>query len=501
MTQQPPGSVVPVVSVLIPLEDTRGDVAEHLRTWTHAQELARERFQIVLAGDGSDPAGERRLEALLGPRDALVRVPGAGLIDLWNAAAARADAAWLVFTEAHCLADRDCLHALARALEADPGLDAASLNHGHRSRTVPGDLGARWFDDVYAEWERDHWRHLNFVGAAVRRDAFDAAGGLDPALGLFAIPALSARLHDRGARVAHVDDATVVHVHNDGLAEHHAFSVDYALGECRVRSASRAAYCERYFGHDWIWANRLAYRPEVARSVARDLVDAVARAAVRRRGDVPWLTRELARRLPASAGGARPRAATERLRLRANELAAAHLPLPAAFRYRRYLQAQEAAVRGARLGWVRDQVGPVSAPAAARGRWEVDELDDGALVGAHALERDGGRTYRWTEPVALLRLAAPPGRHELVLDTGGLRGRPLDYATGAYAGGHRVSRDRLRGDATRLVVPLPPHGPDGGPGAGIAILSRPLDPRTIGAEDPRRLGMPVFSVELRRADP
>ena len=32
------------------------------------------------------------------------------------------------------------------------------------------------------------------------------------------------------------------------------------------------------------------------------------RAAVRRRDDVPWLTRELVRRLPASAGGARPRA-------------------------------------------------------------------------------------------------------------------------------------------------------------------------------------------------
>jgi hypothetical protein len=127
----------------------------------------------------------------------------------------------------------------------------------------------------------------------------------------------------------------------------------------------------------------------------------------------------------------------------------------------------------------------------------VDELDDEALVGAHAFEREAERTYRWTEPVALLRLASPPGRHELVLDTGGLRGRPLDYVTGAYAAGRRVSHDRLRGDATRLVVPLPPHGP----GTGVTILSRPLDPRTLGAEDPRRLGMPLFSVEIRQVDP
>jgi hypothetical protein len=485
----------------VPLEDTRGDVAEHLRTWTGAQTLARERYQVVLAGDGSDPEGERRLEALLAPQDALVRAPGAGLIDLWNAAASRADAPWLLFTEAHCLGQEGCLDALVRAFERDPGLEAATMEHGHRAGAVPGELGARWFDELYAEWDQDQWRHLNFVGAAVRRQVFDAAGGLDPALGLFAIPALSARLHDRGNRVGHVGDATVVHVHNDALADHHAFSADYAAGECRMRSARPPAYCERYFGHDWIWANRLGYRPEIARAVARDLADAVARAAVRSRGDAPWLARELARRLPACVAGTRPRAAAQALRLRANEVAAARLPLRPDARYARYLRAQDAAVRRARLGWVRDHVAMPPAPAPARGRRSVEELDDDALVGAHALEQDGGRTYRWTEPVALLRLAAPPGRHELVLDTGGLRGRPLDYATGAYAGGRRVSRDRLRGDATRLVVPLPPHRPGSGPGAGITILTRPLDPRTIGAEDPRRLGMPVFSVELRRADP
>ncbi len=500
MTRKGPGSVAPEVSVLVPLEDMRGDVAEHVRTWTSAQTLARERYQVVLAGDGGDPEGERRLEALLAPQDALVRVPGAGLIDLWNAAASRADAAWLLFTEAHCLAEDGCLDALVRAFERDPALDAATMDHGHRAGTVPGELGARWFDDVYAEWDRDHWRHLNFVGAAVRRQAFDAVGGLDPGLGLFAIPALSARLHDRGNRVGHVGDATVIHVHNDALVEHHALSADYAAGECRVRSERPPVYCERYFGHDWIWANRFAYRPEIARALVRDLADAMVRTAARGRSDLPWLARELVRRLPAGAGGARPRAAAEAVRLRADELAAAKLPLPRDARYARYLRAQDAAVRRARLGWVRDHVAGPAAPVPARGRWPVEELDDAALVGAHALEREGERTYRWTEPVSLLRIAAPPGAHELVLETGGLRGRPQDYVIGAYAGGRRVSRNRLRGDGERLVVPLPRRAPRAGSTAGVTILSRPLDPRTLGAEDPRALGMPLFSVELRRAD-
>jgi hypothetical protein len=121
MTQRGPGPVAPEVAVLVPLEDSRGDVAEHLRTWTSAQSLARERYQVVLAADGRDAEGERRLETLLGRGDALVRAPGAGLIDLWNAAASGADAPWLVFTEAHCLADPGCLDALVRALETPRG--------------------------------------------------------------------------------------------------------------------------------------------------------------------------------------------------------------------------------------------------------------------------------------------------------------------------------------------------------------------------------------------
>jgi hypothetical protein len=488
----------PSIAVLVPLEDARGDVAKHLRTWTHGQTLDRDRFQVVIASDGGDEDGDRALEALLAAQDALVRVPGATLVDLWNAAAARAEAEWIVLTEAHCLGAPDCLAALARAVARDPTLDAASLDHGHQSENRGGVLGERWFRELGAAWDRADWRYLNFVGVAVRRSLFDAVGGLDAEVGLFSAPRLSARLHERGARVGHVADATVVHVHNESLRDHHELSADYARGECRFRAAHDPVYCERYFGYDGVWANRLGYRPEVARAIARDLLDALGRAAVRRRADVPFLARELVRRLPASTAGARPRAAAEALLFRADELAAQRLPLPAEARYARFLRAQDRVVRVTRLRWLRDHVPAPDPPTPGCGGWAVSELDDAALVGAHALERDGRRTFRWTEPVALLRLVPPPGDHELVLDTAGMRGAPLSYVTGAYAGGRRVSRNRLDGDETRLVVPLAGDVGWRSRAAGVTILSRPLDPRTLGAEDPRALGLPLFSVELRR---
>ena len=123
----------PAFSVLVPLEDTRGEVAEHVRTWTHDQTLNRRRFQVVVASDGTDTEGEHALEEILSPHDALVRARGGNVVDLWNAAAARADGEWIVLTEAHCLGDPGCLAALSRAVERDPSLVAMSLDHGHHA--------------------------------------------------------------------------------------------------------------------------------------------------------------------------------------------------------------------------------------------------------------------------------------------------------------------------------------------------------------------------------
>ncbi len=138
-------------SVLVPLEDTRGDVIEHLRTWTREQTLfPRERFQLVLATDGNDPAGERELRKILEPQDALAHADTGHVVGLWRKAAESATAPWLILTEAHCQADPQCLAATSEAIAVEPDLDAAMFTHGHITRAVPGELTARWFRHMYA---------------------------------------------------------------------------------------------------------------------------------------------------------------------------------------------------------------------------------------------------------------------------------------------------------------------------------------------------------------
>ena len=99
----------PEISVVIPLTDARGDAIEHLRTWTHGQSLARERYQVVIASDGAEPEVDRALEALLEQQDSFEVIPGAGLLRLYNAAAGAATAPWLLLTENHCQGEPDCL--------------------------------------------------------------------------------------------------------------------------------------------------------------------------------------------------------------------------------------------------------------------------------------------------------------------------------------------------------------------------------------------------------
>ncbi|MDX6698809.1 MAG: hypothetical protein QOE65_2206 [Solirubrobacteraceae bacterium] len=488
----------PRVSLLFALYDARGDSAEHLRTWTHEQTLPRECYQVVVATAGGDPAVERELQALLAPGDVWVRAPGVEEIGLYDVAARKATAPWLVVTEAHCMADPDCLAQLTRTLDASPELEVALLELRQVAHDAEGRLGARWFEQLDEQQAALEWDLLPLAGFAIRREAFFGSGGFDRRYEVFANFALSARLHARGAAVAVATGAVVNHI-QEGVRPHHAHSAEFTRGEFRFRADHDAEFCERYFGHQELWGRRLGYRGEVARGLARSLLTAGVEAAAGRSRDTGWLLRELARRVPAAAAGVHPYVLRDRVGMTASERLLERASLPEDRRFPGYLRAQDRIVRLTQLRWIRDHVEPPGPPARATGTWTADALDGEALVGAHGLERRDGRAFRWIEPVALLRLAPPPGEHVVTIDTGGLRGSPLDYVCGVYAGGRPVGRGAIEAVDGRLDVRLSPQLAERAAAGGLAVLSRPLDTRGNGLRDPRRLGMPVVSVEMRAA--
>ena len=76
--------------------------------------------------------------------------------------------------------------------------------------------------------------------------------------------------------VSHISSATVKHVFEDTPRDHHEKSIDYTEGECDARARYNAAFCERYFGHSALWANRGRLEFATARAVSRSLADSIA---------------------------------------------------------------------------------------------------------------------------------------------------------------------------------------------------------------------------------
>jgi hypothetical protein len=473
---------VPEISVVIPLTDARGDAIEHLRSWTHGQTLARDRFQMVVVSDGDDPSLDQAVASMLEEHDVFDLVPGGTEIQLWNAGAKRVSSRWMLVSENHCEAKPDTVARALDALQEFPELDGVTLQQEDLPLTPAGELCARWSQGVKEEWPEGR---LNLAGFAIRREAYQAAGGLESDFGLFATPLLWARLTERGGRVKHLPDARIVHFHVEGIDEHHDQSANYARGECEARRSLDPEFAERYFGHQHLLWNRRGLSRPVARSTAVVLSREIARTG-RHHRDRRWLVTELASRLPAAAAGAAGERLLARLALAWSERMASLGRLSFARRFSHVLRGQDRAVREAQLQWIEanpDGEG-TRLPTGAN---EIEQLGPSVVTGVHGLERHDGRLFRWGEPVLTVRLDPSAGGGELEIDAGGLRGSPIAVLAAAYLGTSRLSEDRLREDGERLVVAIPP-----GEAGDLTLLCRPMED-TAG----RRLGLPLFSVDLR----
>ncbi len=477
----------PLFTVVYPLHDTRGRAAERLATWSRRQTLARDRYRVIAVLTDELSAEEQEVKALLDPQDAVLRLPDGTDGSLWNGAAEHAGAPWLVFTEGHCLADPGCLEAVARWLDTKPASPVGNFLIGHPDDHLLARLSERWFGEVYATWASPgEWPRLLRPGFIIRTDVFRASGGYDPRYGMFAPALLSAKLHAQGIRMEPVPDARVIHIDDDRMSDLDYDTAEYVESELGARSTHDPRFFERYFGHEPGYANQLLARPRIAASVVRAIVAAIVAN--------PRRTRELVALLGPSfrtiASALLPRAFVERLIVACDEFAVAHLPMPSGLRYKWFVAAHARFVRIARRRWVRAH------RVADAGDWEeasITELGPGRLSGVHGLEEHAGRPFRWTEPVALLRLAARNAERTLSVETGAIRGNPRASVMAVIADGRVVPPAAIAAAGGTLTVRLP-AAPSGVQAQSVIILMMPLVPARSGSPDGRRLGLPVLAV-------
>jgi hypothetical protein len=475
----------PLLTVIYPVFDTRGEATDRIRLWTQDQDLAPDRYCVLVVAGTQTELDEARLRKVLRNHDVILRVPGDGREnDYWNAGASEARTPWLLFVEAHGLPEPDCLSALAAWIGANPdgkvcNFTIENLDHHRVAR-----LMQRWFGQVHAEWaDSSTWRRLHRTAFAMRRDTFEDVGPVEAEYGQFAPALLSARMHQCGLVIAKVPTSRVIHDDSREMSDHHDDTADYVRGEMDARSRCVPAFFEQYFGASPLYGRDAILQARDARSMLRALL----MAALYRRGDGRDLLKRAFALLPAALLGLRHRARLLGVLTRVDERVVMHMPWLERLRWRRFLLAHRRVVRATQMLWLARHPSPALDARAGSRPWSITEVGQHGIVGLHALEHWDGQAFRWTGPVFLIRIARPAANGRVMLETRKLRDVALSDLTVVVGGRILDSEDMAIDDIGNITLQIrrPPVAE-----TGIVVIVPEL------RDGGRRLGLPLFSVQF-----
>jgi GT2 family glycosyltransferase len=241
----------PELSVVLTLLDHDGHAVEGVESWTRRQDLARDRYEVIVVGSGGEPGVEEAVRPLLGADDSPLTLSSSVELELHDHGARAARGRWLLFTEGHTVAEPNCLSSLLEYLtERESNYTGAAIRSlPDGSSNAISKCERRWYADGFEEWSREgDWRKVTMRGFAIRRDAYLDAGGFEHRFGCFAETALAATLDHRGNRLGYAPAAAVKHYDATELGPLLSYVREYREGELAYRASHPPDYCERYFG-------------------------------------------------------------------------------------------------------------------------------------------------------------------------------------------------------------------------------------------------------------
>jgi hypothetical protein len=489
-------------SIVLTLMDDRGHTTECLSSWTRGQTLGRERYEVIVVASGREPEVEARARPLLTSGDRMLRFEATNELALQDFGARQARGKWLLFTEAHCVAEPDCLAELLAYLQTHEAQFAGACirSKSDGSSHPLCRLEERWYRDGFAAWSREgDWRKVTIRGTAVRRDAYEQVGGFKSEFGCFGEILLAAELDASGYRLGYAPAAAVKHYNSTSLHEVLAYIREYRAGEVAYQSQCSDEQSEAYFGGTHTWDKAGAAERELAlRCAVSSLFHAIAHPFRAGSAAMACTMLEVLSRWALDAVSA-GRAEL----IRASAACAWARGLFAwpwsdgDERYRRFcrlwevtgdLARQRALYRRKSSAEAQDRTVP-----SQRFEYRPGGEPAGGLIGFHARETFDGQPFRWSSPLALVRVAMPPGDYEVRLDTKDIRNCQRPGLLGIYLNGRRMppvegcmaGQIAFRAEHTMFRVGAPQF---------VVLTSGRIC--TVGSAERRALGVPVFAIRF-----
>src|SRR5882724_6605146 len=475
-----PLTSTPLFSVIIPLEYHRGQWESCWQGW-QSQTLGKDAFEIILVVPPDFPQRDM-LGALAGPMTRLEYSQQSHDIGLCAVGAAVARGKFLFFTESHCWPEANVLELCWQAFGAHAdwaAMSCSSVRVCHNRLSV---AEADMYDADIAYGMNVHpWRKVLDQCFVTDREAYEACGGLEPELGHFAEWVLAARYAARGHRIGYLPEARVHHYYIGELGELKTFTLDFVAGEIRYFGRNSREPGSELLEAPPEWACRDNFDSAMARAILRMSVrDLVRHPGLRSLGGIGRWS------LPAIFGGGVARAASAAIAVNAH---VATLLLswagPREWLRRSLTRYIAALIEYQRLTLIEDERSNThDGPATS---------NDGAVVlsqtGFYPLEQYQGQVFRWSETEAAVRFRARPG--DLSIRVKCLPVRSLS--------------DRINLRFYLDGKPVPNRAISSKPAASkFSLLSRSLGRPHSGwlcrafpaTGDPRRLGLPILSLEL-----
>ncbi|MGJ8653544.1 MAG: hypothetical protein ACSHX8_09750 [Opitutaceae bacterium] len=222
-------------SIIIPFEFHRGLSEQCVQAWVDQEDIARTDFQIVIAAPMEhDPQEIESVQALLAPHDKLLRLPYTHDMPLLAEAIPKAEGDTYFFTEAHCLPAPDCLSQASKFLLKNPDIAGFSGRSIPATRNLLSEIEAEMYtNDIDENLSSDSWLKALDQCLVVRKEAYEASGGVEAEYGHFAEWILAARFHLKGLKLNYCPEVSIQHFYCGDLEELVDFTVDFAEGKIR----------------------------------------------------------------------------------------------------------------------------------------------------------------------------------------------------------------------------------------------------------------------------
>jgi hypothetical protein len=239
-----------------------------------------------------------------------------------------------------------------------------------------------------------------------------------------------------------------------------------------------------------VWDQREASSPSSARARLVALLRHWPRLWARPR-DAAALLRTGADLLPPAIAGIRTQLAASRVALRWTRLRLALARRRPEAYFTLYSHLWRSAIRHGSLEFLADHA---AVPEVSADLYDLCRADE-RLVGFHEVERSEARCYRWSEPVALVRVALAPGDHRVTVRLAHVRDGTLD-SLGVFLDGTRIRDVSPQADPPAIVFTLPRAVVGSRPSHELVWVCRR---QPVGRSESRALGLAVSGIDIAPA--